>query len=80
MAEVTKSGLAALGSQQDLENVKAALEADGELHVVDDPEPEVEQDAEGNDLPPAQGIAPGPVEIKVDNVEEEAPAEEAPAE
>jgi len=79
MAEITKSGVANLGSQQDIANVKAALEADGELVVVDDPEPEsAGEDEEGNELPPAQPGAPaGAVEIKVANVaEEEAPAEE----
>ena len=73
MAEITKSGVAALGSQEDLKNVKAALEADGSLEVVDDPEPE--EDEEGNVVQAA--AAAGPVEIKVENVpEEEAPAEE----
>jgi len=79
MAEITKSGVAALGSQEDLKNVKAALEADGSLNVVDDPEPEsAGEDEEGNELPPAQpSAAAGAVEIKVENVaEEEAAAEE----
>jgi len=80
MAEITKSGVAALGSQEDLKNIKAALEADGSISVVDDPEPEIEQDAEGNDLPPEQAVAvSGPVEIKVENVAAPAEEEEAAA-
>jgi hypothetical protein len=75
VAEITKSGVANLGSQEDLKNIKHALEADGSLTVVDDPEVEVEQDEEGNDLPPEQAVAvSGPVEIKVDA--DEAAAEE----
>ena len=57
MAEITKSALANLGSHEDLKRVKHALEADGALEVVDDPEPEVEEDEEGNELPPAQAGA-----------------------
>jgi len=86
VAEITKSHVANLGSQQDLSLIKHALEADGELKVVDDPEPEPEEDEEGNELPPAQTIA-GPTAIKVDadekaakEAEKEAAAEAKAAE
>jgi len=80
MAEITKSGVANLGSQEDLKNVKAALEADGSLNVVDDPEPETEtvvnEEGEEEEIPVQAGATTGPVEITVENVEEPAEEEE----
>jgi len=62
MAEITKSGVAALGSQEDLKNIKHALEADGSISVVDDPEPE--EDEEGNPIQATAAV--GAAEIVVD--------------
>ena len=81
MAEITKSGVANLGSQEDIKNVKAALEADGELKVVDDPEPETEtvvnEEGEEEEQVVQPTSAAGAVEIKIDNAG--AAAEEEPA-
>ena len=81
MAEITKSGVANLGSQEDIKNVKAALEADGSLNVVDDPEPETEtvvnEEGEEEEQVVQPTSAAGAVEIKIDNAG--AAAEEEPA-
>jgi len=75
MAEITKSGVANLGSQEDLKNVKAALEADGVLTVVDDPEPETEtvvnDEGEEEELVVQPAATSGPVAITVENTGEE---------
>jgi len=81
MAEITKSGVANLGSQEDLKNVKAALEADGVLTVVDDPEPETEtvvnDEGEEEEQVVQAGATIGPVPITVENTgEEEEPVAE----
>jgi hypothetical protein len=92
MATLTQSefNLAKLrSSQEDQKRIYAALEADGSLEIIDDPEPPEPEpllDAEGNPVEDAEGNpvlqAPEPVasgeavQIEVDNVPEEE-AEEA---
>jgi hypothetical protein len=74
VAEVTKSELAlakARASQQDAALIIAALEADGNITVVDDPEAEVEVDEETGE----ENIVVAPksdfIQISVESEEEE---------
>ena len=87
MATITKSELTGAklrASQEDAKIILAALEADGSLEVVDDPEPEEPEavlDEEGNPVEDTEGNpvleAPEPtplgdsVQIEVENVPEE---------
>jgi uncharacterized membrane protein YcaP (DUF421 family) len=79
MATITKGELAlakARGSQQDAQILLAALEADGDITVVDDPEVEFEQDEEGEDIVEQQIAVASVVQIEVESVEEEEEEEE----
>lgn len=73
MATIQRSHLnAALArrSQQDADVIFNALQVDGNINVVDDPEVEIEVDDEGNELAAPQAGLVERIEVELDNAED----------